>query len=92
MYHQPLDTLYRFIKGAFYSHARVTMTDRENEPFHIYRTRQPLPKSNVSVANVRVEPTHIHLDSTSETDKIWREVLDSEELVQLILEQNAEHL
>ena len=27
MYHQPLDTLYRFVKGAFYSHARVTMTD-----------------------------------------------------------------
>ena len=76
MYHQPSDTLYRFIKGDFYSHARVTMTDGENGPFHIHRTRQPLPKSNVCVANVRVELTHIHLDSTVETDKIWREVVD----------------
>ena len=68
------------------------MTDGENGPYHIHRTRQPLPKSNGSVANVRVEITHIHLNSTVETDKIWREVLDSEELVQLILERNAEHL
>ena len=92
MYHQASDTLYRFVKGAFYSHARVTMTDGENGPFHIHRTRQPLPKSNVSVANVRVEPNHIHLDSMVETDKIWREVLNSEELVQILLERNVEHI
>ena len=92
MYHQPSDTLYRFMKGALYSHGRGTMRDGENGPFHIHGTRQPLPKSNVSVANVRVELTHIHLDSTVETDKIWREVLDLEELVQLLLERNAEHL
>ena len=86
MYHQPSDTLYRFVKGALYSHARVTMTDGGNGPFHIHRTRQPLPKSNVSVANVRVELTHIHLDSTVETEKMWREVLGSEELVQLLID------
>jgi hypothetical protein len=37
-------------------------------------------------------PDEIILDGTSDPGELWREVSDSEELVQLLLERNAKHL
>ena len=68
------------------------MKDGENVIFKIHCTRQPLSKSDVTVANIIIETEYILLKGTVETDEIWKEISDSEELVQLLLELNAEHI
>ena len=76
MYHQPTDTLYCYANGDFYSLSREVMTDGENGPFQIHRPRQPLPKSDVTVANVHIETEYIILKGTVKKDEIWKEISD----------------
>ena len=78
-------------KGAFYAHAREL--DDEDSLFRTSTTRKPLPTANIFPATVTVTEDGIVLNDHDETDtQIWREVTDSEELVALLLERNADHL
>ena len=58
----------------------------------MHRTRQPLPNADITLATITMTPEALILDGTSDPGELWREVSDSEELVQLLLERNAEHL
>ena len=83
--------LFEYRKGAFYAHAQEL--DNEDRIFHISTTRKPLPTANVYPAMVTVTADGIVLNDHDETDtEIWREVTDSEELVSLLLERNADHI
>ena len=83
--------LFEYRKGAFYAHAREL--DDEDSIFRISTTRKPLPTANVYPAMVTVTADDIVLNDHDETNTdIWREVTDSEELVSLLLERNADHL
>ena len=83
--------LYEYRKGAFYAHAREL--DDDESIFRISTTRKPLPTANVYPATVMDTGDGIVLNDHDENDTdIWREITDSEELVALLLERNADHL
>ena len=83
--------LYEYRKGAFYAHAWEL--DDDDSIFRISTTRKPLPTTNVYPATVMVTADGIVMNDHNENDTdIWREVTDSEELVALLLERNADHL
>ena len=83
--------LFKYRKGAFYAHAREL--DGDDSIFRISTSRKPLSSANVYSEMVTVTADGIVLNDHDETDTdIWREVTDSEELVSLLLERNADHL
>jgi hypothetical protein len=50
IYYHPSDTLYHYVKGAFYSHLREPTLEGELGPFRVHRTRQPLPNDDITLA------------------------------------------
>lgn len=91
-YHEGMDLLFYYNKGAFYSHARLPSIDEGDAPFSLQHTRRPLPSRDVKVASVAVMDSHIILQQTQSVGNLWNEVTDSDELEALLLERNAEHL
>ena len=91
-FHPPSDTLNHYVRVAFYAHSRVETLDGDHAPFRIERTRRPLSSSGVEVATVRRDGSVLEITATSRETTVWREVTDSEEVENLLLERNAEHL
>jgi hypothetical protein len=93
-YYSPTgDELFEHRKGAFYSHSREGSVDGEAAIFRLQTTRKPIPSNNIYPATIESSTSGIAMLSyDKENNNIWREVTDSEELVSLLLERNADHL
>lgn len=92
-YHSPMDLLFFYSRGAFYAHARIPGVDGEDMPFQLHRTRRPLPKKDVMVAEVTIEEEEgaiLHL--TREETELWEEITDADKIEEVLLERNADHL
>ena len=88
-FHPPSDTLYHYVRGAFYAHSKVETLDGDHAPFRIERTSRSLPPSGVEAATVRRDGSVLEMTATSRETTVWREVTDSEEVENLLLERNA---
>ena len=93
-YYSPTgDELFEHRKGAFYSHSQEGSIDGEASIIRIQTTRKSIPTNNIYPATIKSSSRGIAMLSYDKGNtNLWREVTDSEELVSLLLERNADHL